>query len=78
MATTTVTGAEAADADGADVAASGTDLVSAVRTAWLMIVLGTIGLIASGLLLIERIAVATDPDYVPSCSINPLVSSTRP
>ena len=76
MATTTVTGAEAADADGADVAESGTDLVSAVRTAWLMIVLGTVGLIASGLLLIERIAVATDPDYVPSCSINPLVTCT--
>ena len=51
-------------------------VVSAVRTGWLMIVLGAVGLVASAALVIERVNVASDPDYVPSCSINPLLTCT--
>lgn len=49
---------------------------TAPRTAWLMIVLGVVGLVASALLVIERVAVAVDPDYVPPCSINPVLTCT--
>jgi uncharacterized membrane protein len=35
---------------------------------------GLIGLIASAVLLIERIKLAEDSSYVPSCSINPVLS----
>ena len=50
--------------------------VSTLRTAWLMIVLGAVGLIGSAALVIERVAVASDPDYVPACSINPILTCT--
>jgi uncharacterized membrane protein len=49
---------------------------STLSTAWLMVVLGAVGLVASALLVIERVAVATDPDYVPPCSINPVLTCT--
>jgi uncharacterized membrane protein len=52
------------------------DLASTLRTAWLLIVLGALGLVASALLVIERVNVAGDPDYVPSCSINPILTCT--
>ena len=61
---------EAASAPGSDVESS------RVRTAWLMIVLGAVGLVASALLVIERVNVASDPDYVPPCSINPILTCT--
>jgi uncharacterized membrane protein len=35
---------------------------------------GLIGLVASAVLLIERIKLAEDSSYVPSCSINPVLS----
>lgn len=47
-----------------------------LTTAWLLIVLGAVGLVASALLVIERVNVASDPDYVPPCSINPILSCT--
>jgi len=47
-----------------------------VRTAWLLIVLGAVGLVASALLVIEGVNVAGDPDYVPVCSINPILTCT--
>ena len=37
-------------------------------------VLGAIGLLAAAVLLIEKIRVIEDPDYIPSCSINPILS----
>jgi uncharacterized membrane protein len=76
MATTTAPDAEAVHPDGEGGATPASALVSAVRTAWLMVMLGAVGLVASAALMIERIAVATDPDYVPSCSINPIVTCT--
>lgn len=35
---------------------------------------GTIGLIAAVALLVEKIALIENPDYVPTCSINPVLS----
>lgn len=44
------------------------------RLALLLTVGGGIGLLAAVVLLIEKIALLKDPDYVPSCSINPILS----
>lgn len=41
---------------------------------WLLLVGGTIGLTAAGVLTVEKIALLRDPAYVPSCSINPILS----
>ena len=35
---------------------------------------GAIGLVAAAVLLIEKIRLIEDPDYIPSCSINPILS----
>lgn len=35
---------------------------------------GLIGLVAAAVLLVEKIMLAENPDYVPSCSINPVLS----
>lgn len=42
--------------------------------AWGLLVAGATGLLASAVLLIERLRMAADADYVPSCSLNPVVS----
>ena len=39
-----------------------------------LVVGGLIGLLASAVLLVERIRLSDDSDYVPSCSINPILS----
>lgn len=44
------------------------------RLAWGLTTGGLIGLIASAVLLIERMKLAQDSDYVPTCSINPVLS----
>lgn len=44
------------------------------RFALLLLVAGTIGFAAAVTLLVEKIALLEDPDYVPSCSINPILS----
>ena len=43
-------------------------------SAWWVLIAGVIGLIAAGTLLIEKIALLQNPAYVPTCSINPVVS----
>lgn len=42
--------------------------------AWLLTFGGAGGLVASFTLLVEKIALLKDPDYVPTCSINPILS----
>ncbi|GAB3554471.1 hypothetical protein GCM10027404_28690 [Arthrobacter tumbae] len=42
--------------------------------AWLLLVCGVVGFLASGQLVLERIALYEDPDYVTSCDISPFVS----
>lgn len=41
---------------------------------WGLLLGGLIGLIAAGVLLVERFHLAEDPNYVPSCSLNPVLS----
>jgi uncharacterized membrane protein len=41
---------------------------------WLLLFGGLIGLAASAVLTVEKIAILRDPAYVPSCSINPVLS----
>lgn len=41
---------------------------------WLLLVGGAVGLTASAVLTVEKIALLRDPAYVPSCSINPILS----
>lgn len=42
--------------------------------AWLYVVGGATGLAAAAALTLEKLAVLRDPDYVPTCSINPIIS----
>lgn len=42
--------------------------------AWLYVAGGGLGLVAAFALTLEKIAKLTDPDYVPICSINPIIS----
>lgn len=42
--------------------------------AWLLVAGGLVGLAASVVLTVEKFAVLADPDHVPSCSINPILS----
>ncbi|MDP3890116.1 vitamin K epoxide reductase family protein [Nocardioides sp.] len=42
--------------------------------AFLLLGGGFLGLIASFVLVVEKIALIVDPDYVPSCSLNPVLS----
>ncbi|MFD9697875.1 vitamin K epoxide reductase family protein [Lentzea sp. NPDC059081] len=42
--------------------------------AWVLAVGGAIGLVASFVLTIEKIALLKDPFYIPTCSINPVLS----
>ena len=44
------------------------------QTAWTLVVGGIIGIFASIELIIQRIAVLSDPDFVPNCDINPILS----
>lgn len=39
-----------------------------------LLVGGAIGLLAATLLLIEKLAVLKNPDYIPSCNVNPVLS----
>jgi len=41
---------------------------------WLLSIGGAVGLAAAAALLVEKIQVLQDPDHVPSCSINPVLS----
>ncbi len=41
---------------------------------WLLLIGGAIGLLAATVLTVEKIAILRDPAYVPSCSINPVLS----
>lgn len=41
---------------------------------WLLLVCGLIGALSAATLLIEKIELLKDPSYVPTCSINPILS----
>ena len=42
--------------------------------AWLLAVSGVVGFLASGQLVLERLALYEDPNYVTSCDISPFIS----
>jgi len=42
--------------------------------AWLLTIAGLVGLVAAFVLTVEKIILLKNPDYVPSCSINPVLS----
>jgi uncharacterized membrane protein len=44
------------------------------QSAWIFVVAGIIGLAASIELIIQKIAVLKNPDFVPNCDINPVLS----
>jgi uncharacterized membrane protein len=44
------------------------------RLAWGLVIGGSIAFVAAFVLLIERLRLFENPDYVPSCSINPVLS----
>ncbi|BBX71045.1 vitamin K epoxide reductase family protein [Mycolicibacterium psychrotolerans] len=44
------------------------------RSAWWVLIAGVVGLTAAMTLTIEKIEILINPDYVPSCSINPVLS----
>lgn len=44
------------------------------RLAWVYLAGGLLGLAAAFTLLVEKIALLEDPTYVPTCSINPILS----
>src|SRR3546814_9365405 len=58
----------------ARIEAAGTLHGASRLVAWLLGVGGLVGFAAAVTLLIEKIALLEDPTYVPSCSINPILS----
>lgn len=44
------------------------------QTAWILMLCGIIGIFASIELIIQKIAVLNNPDFVPNCDINPVLS----
>lgn len=55
-------------------AATGDAIRRRRRAGAVYLVGGTIGLAAAAVLVLERLAMLSDPGYVPSCSINPVIS----
>lgn len=47
---------------------------SSASLRWLLLAGGAVGFVASFVLLVEKIELLKDPSYVPSCSINPILS----
>lgn len=41
---------------------------------WVLVIGGIIGLIAASILTLEKMHLAADPNYVPSCSLSPVVA----
>jgi uncharacterized membrane protein len=44
------------------------------RLGWLLLISGTVGFVAAFVLAVEKYVLLADPSYVPSCSINPVLS----
>ena len=42
--------------------------------AWWVLIAGVVGLVAAFMLTVEKVKVLTNPSYVPTCSINPVLS----
>ncbi|TRW81394.1 vitamin K epoxide reductase family protein [Mycolicibacterium sp. 018/SC-01/001] len=70
-----MTVAAAGPVEQADESAGGSDGVAVPRrSAWWVLIAGVIGLASALTLTIEKIEILINPSYVPSCSINPVLS----
>lgn len=58
----------------ADAGASPGGVAVRAASAWWVLIAGVVGLISSATLTIEKIEILVNPAYVPSCSINPVLS----
>ena len=72
--TTTPVSAQPADDAGDLTPASPPAVRVPAPSAWLVLIAGVIGLVASMTLTMEKIEILLNPSYVPSCNINPVVS----
>lgn len=54
--------------------ASGTPVAGERRLGWLCLIGGAVGFTAAFALMVEKIVTLGNPDYVPSCGMNPVVS----
>ncbi len=41
---------------------------------WVLVIGGILGLLASGILTVEKLHLAANPNYIPSCSLSPIVA----
>jgi len=44
------------------------------KLGWIYLACGSVGFVAAFTLMVEKLALLEDPSYVPSCSINPILS----
>lgn len=66
---------EAGDAEAREPApTSAPDSRVSALSAWWVLIAGVVGLVASFTLTVEKIEILINPAYVPSCSINPVLS----
>ena len=50
------------------------DIAPSRAVPWILTIAGGLGLLAATVLTVEKVRVLEDPTYVPSCSINPILS----
>src|SRR5688572_21537141 len=41
---------------------------------WLLIICGIVGLLAAGVIMVDKVKILEDPSFSPACDINPVVS----
>lgn len=71
---TTTHSARAADPGAAPPSPLVTPVGTGLAYRWLLLIAGIVGLVGSIVLTLDDIAILKNPNYVPSCSINPIIS----
>lgn len=75
--TSTVLGQAGTDED-SDRGGTGDSRTGAGRALpWLLIVTGSLGLLSSFVITVDKFELLKNPDFRPSCSINPVLSCTN-
>ncbi|MEU6347139.1 vitamin K epoxide reductase family protein [Streptomyces sp. NPDC046977] len=66
---------DTARTDGEDLEQPAQDRIGAGRAyTWLLVVCGALGLLASWVITIDKFKLLEDPNFVPGCSLNPIIS----
>lgn len=61
--------------DGGHLEEPGQDRIGAGRAyTWLLVICGALGLLASWVITIDKFKLLEDPNFVPGCSLNPIIS----